>query len=597
MDTEFIILFGGFIVIAIYVMANSARNRKARIEKKLKNSYGKPSGRKYSEDEFELIKHFYEESANESYSVDDITWNDLGMDDIYKAMNISNSSAGQEYLYKMLRIPEKTTKKLKETDRLAEFFDSDEQKRLEVQKNYVKLGFTKVISLSDYLGLISELNTSGNVVHYLAMVALAAALLVCLFADPVIGIFLIIAAISFSVISYYKYKANVEPYFICIRQLVNMLSAAKGIAELKYQELESYNTKFNEINTKFSSIVKNSFLLSTGNVDGSIVEMLLDYIRMLTHVDLIKFNNMIKRLAKHEEEMYELMSTLGYLEACISVASFRKWIPYWCRPEFTGLYSINSGAAGGNPSVTAGGTGAGSASVIIGGSGKAGGTGLELKEVFHPMIEEPVSNSIKADKHILITGSNASGKSTFLKTVAINAVLAQTIFTSTAKEYRAPMYRVYSSMSLRDDLSSNCSYYIVEIKSLKRILDAVEKQDDIDKRPVLCFVDEVLRGTNTVERIAASSEILKSLRHKNVLCFAATHDIELTAILEKFYDNYHFQEEVTDDDVKFNYKLFKGPATTRNAIKLLKIMGYDRQITDGADRQAMYFMDNGIWQM
>ncbi len=570
MNTEFIILFGGFIVIAIYVLVDTARKRKARIEKKLKSSYGKPSTRKYSEDEFEVIRHLYEESVDDDYSVDDITWNDLGMDDIYKAVNISNSSAGQEYLYKMMRIPAKTEEELKETDRLAEFFDSDEQKRMEVQRKYVKLGFTRVISLSDYLGLISELNTGSNIVHYLSMAALAAALLVCLFADPVIGIFLIIAAISFSVISYYKYKADVEPYFICIRQLVNMLAAAKSISELNYKELESYNAKFREINTRFSSIVKNTFLLSTGNVDGSIIEMLLDYIRMLTHVDLIKFNSMVKKLAKHEEDMYDLMNTLGYLEACISVASFRKWLPYWCKPEFTGM-SKSSGTG-----VT------------------VGGTGLELSEVFHPMITQPVSNSIRADKHILITGSNASGKSTFLKTVAINAVLAQTIFTSTAKKYKAPIYRVYSSMSLKDDLSNNCSYYIVEIKSLKRILDAV---DTGDKRPVLCFVDEVLRGTNTVERIAASSEILKSLRHKNVLCFAATHDIELTAILEKFYDNYHFQEEVTDDDVKFNYKLFRGPATTRNAIKLLKIMGYDRQITDGADKQAMYFMDNGIWRM
>lgn len=594
MDIELIVLFGGFIIIAIYVLADTAKKRKARIEKKLRNSYGKPSARKYSEDEFELIKHLYEESAGEDYSVDDITWNDLGMDDIYKAVNISNSSAGQEYLYKMLRVPAKSNEQLKETDRLAEFFDSDEEKRMAVQREYVKLGFTRVISLSDYLGLISELNTGGNAVHYFAIAALAAALLVCLFADPVIGIFLIIAAISFSVISYYKYKANVEPYFICIRQLVNMLSASKGVAELKYAELESYNAKFNEINARFSNIVKNSFLLSTGNVDGSIVEMLLDYIRMLTHVDLIKFNSMVKKLAKHEEEMYDLMNTLGYLEACISVASFRKWLPYWCKPEFTGQYggfSVGGTKAAGSV------TGSGSASVTIGGGVKVGGTGLELKEVFHPMIAEPVSNSIRADKHILITGSNASGKSTFLKTVAINAVLSQTIYTSTAKEYRAPMYRIYSSMSLKDDLSSNCSYYIVEIKSLKRILDAVENQNDGDKRPVLCFVDEVLRGTNTVERIAASSEILKSLRYKNVLCFAATHDIELTAILEKFYDNYHFQEEVTDDDVKFNYKLFKGPATTRNAIKLLKIMGYDKQITDGADKQAMYFMDNGIWQM
>jgi len=149
-------------------------------------------------------------------------------------------------------------------------------------------------------------------------------------------------------------------------------------------------------------------------------------------------------------------------------------------------------------------------------------------------------------------------------------------------------------MALRDDLNAQNSYYIVEIKSLKRILDAVDKDD---KRPVLCFVDEVLRGTNTVERIAASSEILKSLRYKNVLVFAATHDIELTYLLEKYYDNYHFQEEVTDDDVKFNYRLFTGPAVTRNAIKLLGVIGYNKNIIDAAESQAGYFIRSGSWKV
>jgi DNA mismatch repair ATPase MutS len=79
-------------------------------------------------------------------------------------------------------------------------------------------------------------------------------------------------------------------------------------------------------------------------------------------------------------------------------------------------------------------------------------------------------------------------------------------------------------MSLRDDLQGGDSYYVVEIKALKRILTAAKEPG----RPVLCFVDEVLRGTNTVERIAASTQILKSFDGRAVLCFAATHDIELT---------------------------------------------------------------------
>ena len=114
-------------------------------------------------------------------------------------------------------------------------------------------------------------------------------------------------------------------------------------------------------------------------------------------------------------------------------------------------------------------------------------------------------------------------------------------------------------------------------------------------RTVLCFIDEVLRGTNTVERIAASSEILKNLNTGRALCFAATHDIELTTILKDCYSNYHFQEEVTEDEVKFDYKLYAGPATTRNAIKLLNVIGYDKNIIKGAEQRAMHFLTDGNW--
>ena len=112
---------------------------------------------------------------------------------------------------------------------------------------------------------------------------------------------------------------------------------------------------------------------------------------------------------------------------------------------------------------------------------------------------------------------------------------------------------------------------------------------------MLCFVDEVLRGTNTVERIAASTQILKSLSQTGILCFAATHDIELTELLQEDYDNYHFEEDVRDGDVFFNYKLKQGKASTRNAIKLLELMGYDRDIIEKASRQAERFVTEGTW--
>ena len=108
-------------------------------------------------------------------------------------------------------------------------------------------------------------------------------------------------------------------------------------------------------------------------------------------------------------------------------------------------------------------------------------------------------------------------------------------------------------------------------------------------------MDEVLRGTNTVERIAASTQILKSFAKKSTLCFAATHDIELTSLLANDYENYHFEEEVVEGDVLFNYEIKEGKARTRNAIKLLSVMGYEEEIIHKANEMAENFINNGVW--
>ena len=218
---------------------------------------------------------------------------------------------------------------------------------------------------------------------------------------------------------------------------------------------------------------------------------------------------------------------------------------------------------------------------------------LSFKELYHPLIEHAVANSMTVEKPVLVTGSNASGKSTFLKTVGIAAVLAQTIDTVPAKQFHSSFFRVYSSMALSDNLEGGESYYMVEIRSLKRILDAVEEPGV----PVLCFIDEVLRGTNTIERIAASSKILESMAQKRVLPFAATHDIELTRLLDGRYANWHFEEQMEENDIFFSYELKKGPAGTRNAIRLLGIMGYDRELIRQASQMAERFVETGEWRL
>ena len=521
-DLEIIVFVLLAVAIGVYVCVSSSIKRKKAAENAIKKAWGKRVVYKGTDESFEYISHYAKGNPSESM-IDDITWNDLGMDEVFKCINNTNSSVGQEYLYKMLREPVADAEKLHELDRLADEFTANEKERITIQKIFMNMGKSRKIAVTDYIGYIMDIEQGSNIVHYLAWVFLIASILVTVLVTPVLGIWLIIASVAFSIITYYKYKAKIEK----------------------------------EILKSFSKVTKGSWMIESGNVDGSIGEVVLDYLRMITHMDIVKFNKMTKLITAKSEDAYNLVDTLGFIETSIAVASFRESLPFYCKPEF--VENTNN---------------------------------LSVKEVYHPLIDNPVCNSITTKGNVLLTGSNASGKSTFLKTIAINSILAQTIGTSLSKEYIAPVYRIYSSMALRDDLANSDSYYIVEIKSLKRILDAVGKKG----RTVLCFIDEVLRGTNTVERIAASSEILKNLNTGRALCFAATHDIELTTILKDCYSNYHFQEEVTEDEVKFDYKLYAGPATTRNAIKLLNVIGYDKNIIKGAEQRAMHFLTDGNWK-
>ncbi len=155
------------------------------------------------------------------------------------------------------------------------------------------------------------------------------------------------------------------------------------------------------------------------------------------------------------------------------------------------------------------------------------------------------------------------------------------------------IFAVRRLRKLRDsalDEQTGESYYIVETKSLKRILNAAEEAS-----PLLCVVDEVLRGTNTVERIAASSEVLRAMADDGLLCLAATHDIELCELLQESFDLYHFEEELGENEMLFDYVIRRGKANSRNAINLLQLIGFNRQIVDRAHQKANRYLETGEW--
>ncbi|MBE5948155.1 MAG: hypothetical protein E7261_03895 [Lachnospiraceae bacterium] len=557
-----IYLIGCAIILAFLIIQFYTANtkRKKNFHERIIHEWGKVPEREYTEAEFESITHYYrntiKNSAVEDNCVDDITWNDLDMDEIFMQMNNTYSSAGEEYLYYMLRTPQVSEDELLKREELITFFANNKDAREKLQMVYGEIGRKRGISVSDYISRLKDVQRENNWKHY-SIILMLFAVVGIFFIDTTIGVLGFVAFTFYSIMSYYKRKSIIEHYFVCFRIINNMISNIKKIRKCDIFILEPYIKEMEVAAHNLRGIEKGVGILPTDNLTGSILDLVLDYIRMMTHIDLIRFNNMLCIFLEKEEEVNVIIKNVGLIEAMIAVASFRENLDYYCIPEL----------ADGKPGY------------------------IDVSEIYHPVLVNPVSNSITTKKSVLITGSNASGKSTFLKSVAINAILAQTIHTAASKEYRASFFKIMSSMALKDNLLGNESYYIVEIKSLKRIIDNIS--GDV---PVLCFVDEVLRGTNTIERIAASSQILKFLSGRNAICFAATHDIELTHILEGMYANYHFQEEVLEDDIMFNYKLYEGRAVSRNAIKLLKVMGYEDAIIDEANQNAAYFIEEGKWK-
>jgi DNA mismatch repair ATPase MutS len=332
---------------------------------------------------------------------------------------------------------------------------------------------------------------------------------------------------------------------------------ANAILKENIDELKEYNEALSKAIKELKSINRLSFMDRNNGTDVGIIS---DYASMVFLTDLINYEKMSNALIKKSREFKTIFEVLGIIDSCMSIAAYRNSIKDYVIPELTKCSKKKE-------------------SVNV------------FKDIRHPLINEPVPNSIEASDSILITGSNASGKSTFLKTVAINIILAQTIYTCLASKFKCCFFKIYTSMALKDDIFSNESYYIVETKSLKRIIDNLNS--DI---PTICFVDEILRGTNTVERIAASSQVLKYLTLNNCVCIAATHDVELTHILEKYFTNYHFQENIEDNKIKFDYKIHSGRSTTQNAIKLLGILGYNDTIVERAQNKANKFLTQGIWE-
>lgn len=506
------------------------------------------------------IKELYRSLLNSKefdVDIDDITWKDLDMDLVFGKIDHTESLPGRQYLYNLLRHPVYNDDFLKKRNEVIKKLGANTDVAQKVKLPLLLLGEKGGKGMVSFLWGDIKIE-KGNLLLYRALSILPILSLAIAVFNPEIGISGLILSFLANSYTHFKSKLQMVRSVSLMQYMAKLIGCAESIVKLDTGDIGLSQSKLGDLAKEVKKLYRYiSKLNYNNNKIKSELDFVIDLFNMLFLRETLKYYKSIGMMEKKEQVIRELYLTVGEIDTFVALASYKSSLDYFTEPE---LVNYNSKFF------------------------------INVEEIYHPLLEKPVSNSFEIiNRGVLVTGSNASGKSTLLRTIGINAIFAQTIYTVLAKKYTSNYYRILTSIGTSDSISSGDSYFMTEAKSLKRIIDMTEKEV-----PILCMLDEIFRGTNTAERISAAVEVLKYLTGKNCCVIAATHDLELTRILEEYYDNYHTQEEVAGNDIKFDYKLRKGPSTSRNAIMILKLLGYPDEIYERAMTEAKDFLQKAL---
>ena len=541
----------GFMILLILI---DTYRSNAKIKRMARESWGKPPVTRFRVDRLESVETYWEEKKlrlGHGRYIDDITWNDLDMNLIFTQLNSTFSSVGAEYMYARLHELCFDQAELQAFDELVCALDTHEVEREQIAFRLGKLGKNDFNGVSDFIFAPSDKRLSNMWMYFilgsLPLCGLALALI-----SWQAGVAVLAAASVINMLVYYKHKFLLEKELNSIAYMSSIVACAGKLRKISHPAFRDSAERLVELHAPLRKVAgMGAGFLAKSSKD---LDFISDYIKILFMYDFINYNRIINTLCKHTDVFHSLWQELGRLDAAIAVASYRRCVPHYTTPVFIGQNELSG------------------------------------REIYHPLVDQPVCNPLDLVRNTIITGSNASGKSTYIKAVAVNCIFAQSIYTCLAAEFKLRPSLVLTSMAVRDNVAAGDSYFIAEIKSLRRILRSLSAE-----LSCLCFIDEILKGTNTIERIAASASILGWLDGQNCLCVVASHDIELTEILSGSYDNFHFREQITDEGIVFDYKLYPGKARTKNAIKLLDFIDYPREVIARAQRMAEDFETTRKW--
>lgn len=483
-------------------------------------------------------------TQSRSAGLDERTWQDLDLDAVFLSLDRSESLPGQQYLYHLLHSPHSAREPLERLERAVRRVAEDADLSLRLRQELRKLANPRAGRLIHVildeppkrpsLWWTLPLLTVGSIVSLTASVFWPGALIILAM--------IVLANVGVQVL----YRPSVAEFAPALRELPAFLRVSVRLGALEAEELADQCACLREnVRTMESLRRATRWVVAEPAMMGELVGMVYEYANMFFLLDVNAFMFATASLRSSRTRLRAMFEALGHIDAVQSVAAWRSELPRWTTPEFIPREKT-----------------------------------AHLEGVAHPLLDDPVANSLDvADAGVLITGSNMSGKTTFLRALGVNAVLAQTVHTVYADQWRVPMLCVRTSIGRADSLLEGKSYYLAEVESVGALIAAKDSG-----RQHLFLLDEIFRGTNTSERVAAAYAVLSHLTKGDDIVIVATHDIEVTSLLGTEYVTFHFREEITNGALSFDYKIRPGPCSTRNAIALLELMRYPPSLV--ADARA-----------
>lgn len=491
-------------------------------------------------------------------SLGERTWSDLDLDSVFSKIDRTVSTLGRQALYHRLRVTTPPAE-LTAFDALVSRMSED---AAGCERAAAALG-----RLQDPHGYdpwwMGQPSSVENRPWYAVFPFLTGGAILSVFLIP-ISVAPVLAMLAVNLIVRLVSNQHIGQITRSFRQLAPIIGAAQSLRfltgddiHLLVQPIARDTARLRRL--KFLSRWSNDNVLMLTHpanplavIVNDVLGVIYEYVNTLFLIDASGVYFGVNDLRVHGGALLRVVAAIGEVDAAIAIARYRESQPVWSRPVFTDDGQVSA------------------------------------TDLCHPLLDAPTPNSV--DFHlgegVLITGSNMSGKSTFLRTVGVNAVLAQTINTCLAREYRAPRFRVCSSIGRADSLLAGKSYYVVEVEALVALIQSSESRE-----PHLILLDELFHGTNAVERIAAADAVLRSLirdedRPKPHLVIAATHDLELISLLAKTYADYHFGGSIGADGPFFDHRLMAGASGTRMAIALLRQKGAPQHLLQTAEATA-----------